>query len=380
MSEKNILVIDDEKDIVSTIEYFFTKQGHKVSVALCGEEAIKKLEFDLPQLVILDMKMPGLDGPSLLKIINDKYPNTKIIILTGYGDEYQDKIKNLKYQVLLTKPFSTTEVVETAKTILEGKELPKENLLYKDPYIMPQAKLLFIEPNELAYGGKAVYFASLEKSGGKYEITAMVDTSKIEEKLQSFNPDIIIGDIFILGSSTDLRSKITTSVFKPKDIILHGSSSDKVKDPSIIEGQFDPLTAIFVKGMMDKLGKAVRQSCINNNLYTKTENPVKIPGLEPKQEKPSDIEKRKELKIDDIPDLVKEVLSNHLKVSKDNIKDNTHLVKNLGMDSLQSVEITLDLEEAVGFEIPDGDAERLNTYKQIVAYLKKHFPDKKNEH
>ncbi len=372
---KNILIVDDEKDIVSFVQDFFVDEGYDVSVAFCGEEAKTRIENQEPILIILDMKMPGIDGPALLKLINEKSPFSKVIVLTGYGQEYTEKIKHLRYEGFMTKPFSAMELVNTAKDILAGNIRARKDgtPLLNDPHIVPKAKLLFVEPKELAVTGKRVYFLNKEKCGGEYELELIVKVDKIEEKLKEFKPDIVLSDICVLNAHEELRSKIMNSQHKPKDIILFGHSTDAKEDENFVEGQFDPLTAIFVKDMMDKLGKIVRQACITNRLYVKSERPVRIPGLELRN---PDSDK-KEATAEDIPAMLRSAISEHLNIPEDKIRDDTNLVKDLGMNTLQSIQINIDLEEELGFEIPDDDAERLSTFREMVEYLKERFKSNK---
>ena len=83
------------------------------------------------------------------------------------------------------------------------------------------------------------------------------------------------------------------------------------------------------------------------------------------------MEEKRNIIPENIPGLVKRLLSEHLKIPTEQIQDSTHLIKDLGVDSLKSVEIAVDLEDAIGLEIPVTDTNRLNTFKQIVDYLQK---------
>lgn len=82
----------------------------------------------------------------------------------------------------------------------------------------------------------------------------------------------------------------------------------------------------------------------------------------------------------DIPGMVREIISKHLNIAKDEIQDSTHFVKDLGMDSLKSIEILMDLEEQLGFEIPYPAAERLHTFKQVTDYLHKKTHEEHPKH
>ena len=83
------------------------------------------------------------------------------------------------------------------------------------------------------------------------------------------------------------------------------------------------------------------------------------------------MEEKRDAVIENIPALVRRILAEHLNIPGEQIEDNAHLVKDFGVDSLKGVEISIDLEDAAGFEIPDSHLERLTTFKQIVDYLQK---------
>ena len=83
------------------------------------------------------------------------------------------------------------------------------------------------------------------------------------------------------------------------------------------------------------------------------------------------MEKKKEVTIEGIPAILRCIMPEHMNIPKEKIGDNTHLIKDLEMNTLQSIQINIDLEDILGFEIPDDDIERLHTFKQNVEYLQK---------
>ncbi|WP_035242273.1 sigma-54-dependent transcriptional regulator [Desulfobacter vibrioformis] len=80
-----ILIVDDEKDFVEMFSLRLTRQGEKVSVAYSGQEALDLLEKTQIDVVILDIRMPGMDGIETLKKIKATYPLVEVILLTGHG-------------------------------------------------------------------------------------------------------------------------------------------------------------------------------------------------------------------------------------------------------------------------------------------------------
>ena len=80
-----VLIVDDEKDFVEMFSLRLEGQGEKVSTAHSGKEALKVLENVAIDVVILDIRMPGMDGIDTLKQIKNLYPRVEVILLTGHG-------------------------------------------------------------------------------------------------------------------------------------------------------------------------------------------------------------------------------------------------------------------------------------------------------
>ena len=120
MDSKLIFVVDDEPHICELISYNLQKEGYSVNVFGSGEEMILGLKHNTPQMFILDIMLPGLDGLELCRIIrnNEKAKQIPIIMLTAKGEEI-DKIVGLEMGAddYLTKPFSIRELITRVKVI-----------------------------------------------------------------------------------------------------------------------------------------------------------------------------------------------------------------------------------------------------------------------
>ena len=90
-TEKTILIVDDEKEFVETLSDRIKMRDHDSEVALDGEQALKKMDDDLPDVVVLDLKMPGIDGMEVLRRIRKAYPKVQVIMLTGHGSTKDEK-------------------------------------------------------------------------------------------------------------------------------------------------------------------------------------------------------------------------------------------------------------------------------------------------
>lgn len=114
MQEYKILVVDDEEDFVSGLTDRLEVRDIKADVAMDGETALKKLEEGAPEVLILDLKMPGMDGLEVLRKVKKAYPSTQVIILTGHStDEARKKAQKLGAYAYLEKPVETDALVET---------------------------------------------------------------------------------------------------------------------------------------------------------------------------------------------------------------------------------------------------------------------------
>ncbi len=111
---KKIIIVDDEPNIVMTLEYTFKKQNFEVYIARDGSEAIEILESVIPDVIMLDIMMPKVDGYQTLQHIkNDKrLEHTKVVFLTA-KNKASDIEKGLKLGAdkYLTKPFSVKKIV-----------------------------------------------------------------------------------------------------------------------------------------------------------------------------------------------------------------------------------------------------------------------------
>ncbi len=147
---KHIFVVDDEKNIRNLIEKYFEKEGFKVSVYENGENLLENLEAIKPDLLVLDIMMPGTDGLELCKKIRAK--SEMPIIFVSAKDEEIDKILGIEIggDDYLTKPFSPKELVVRAKRLL--KRIDKNSSYNNDKIVIKDIEMFtsrrYIEKNE----------------------------------------------------------------------------------------------------------------------------------------------------------------------------------------------------------------------------------------
>jgi len=130
--KSKILVIDDEPGIREFLEIMLHKSGYLVETVADGLKAIDKIESDLFDLAVVDIQMPVMNGIEVLKKINEKSPETSVIMITAYAS-HETAIEAMKLGAYdyITKPFKIDEIKLVIKNALEKKRLERENVRLK---------------------------------------------------------------------------------------------------------------------------------------------------------------------------------------------------------------------------------------------------------
>lgn len=126
---KKILVVDDEKPIADILQFNLKKEGYQVECAYDGDEALAKVEEFQPDLMLLDIMLPGRDGMEVCREVRKKY-EFPIIMLTAKDSEI-DKVLGLELGAddYVTKPFSTRELIARVKANMRRSQvLPAEDV------------------------------------------------------------------------------------------------------------------------------------------------------------------------------------------------------------------------------------------------------------
>ncbi len=124
----SLLIVDDEPTILQSLGGLLSDEGFEVTTAANGYEALKTIEMESPDLVLLDIWMPGIDGIETLKEIKIKNPNIQVIIITGHGTiETAVKATKLGAFDLIEKPLSIDKVIVAINNALNFRRLEEEN-------------------------------------------------------------------------------------------------------------------------------------------------------------------------------------------------------------------------------------------------------------
>lgn len=117
---KKVLIVDDEKDIVETIKFVLEAQGYDCLCAYDGEAGLKKAKDKMPDLMVLDVMMPNINGFKISRLLkfDAKYKNIPIIMLTARSQK-EDKIigEETGADIYMTKPFEIEELVNNVKQL-----------------------------------------------------------------------------------------------------------------------------------------------------------------------------------------------------------------------------------------------------------------------
>ena len=128
MGKMRVLLVDDETEFVSALAERLNLRGFEAQAATTGEEALEKIAASPPQVVVLDMLMPGMSGLEVLHRIRKNYPQVQVILLTGRGS--WDGITGIRegaYECLM-KPIQIEELIQIMTSAVEGnrKNHPRE--------------------------------------------------------------------------------------------------------------------------------------------------------------------------------------------------------------------------------------------------------------
>jgi len=124
---KTILVVDDERILRDLLKRILTREGYRVITANDGETAIQRAKDEHPDLIVMDLRMPGIDGVEVLKRLKEMDPSLEFIMMTAYGSkELARRAMKLGARDFISKPFDVNELKETIEKHFELADLSRE--------------------------------------------------------------------------------------------------------------------------------------------------------------------------------------------------------------------------------------------------------------
>lgn len=122
MDKFKILLVDDEEDFVKTLSERLQMRDMDSNTAFDGEQALQVVRDGVPDVMVLDLKMPGIDGLEVLRRVKKQYPAVQVIILTGHGSEKdEEQARRLGAFAYLQKPTNLDTLVDTLKRAYRNK-------------------------------------------------------------------------------------------------------------------------------------------------------------------------------------------------------------------------------------------------------------------
>ena len=111
-----LVAIDDEVEFIKTLNEFFSARGYEVHVALTGTSGVELIEAHRPDVVLVDLKLPGMDGDEVLAYIRRTHPQTKVIVITAYNDggKTRERLLSMGAFAHFDKPLSSLRDLSSA--------------------------------------------------------------------------------------------------------------------------------------------------------------------------------------------------------------------------------------------------------------------------
>ena len=300
---KKILIVDDETMLTEALADYFQKEKHyAIFTAEDGEKAGEIIGKEDLDLVLLDMKLPKVDGIEVLKLLRQKYPKTKVIVMTCYDVEYKNKMDVVGYDYFFMKPLLIHDLQDKIQELLaldlaKGSQQVKPvsskretPTLYpqEKENIIPEAKILLIEPRINIKDLIKRFFEEETLSQGHYIVLMPNPASYTHvggfdmSEIIQFSPDIVLYDIIQIGTFSSFASKLMQLEKPPKEIILFGDPSNKWEDvDAVIERGMEyvqtplkvhdkflgPEFALPSKETVQRLCSTVEKACLKYGLY-----------------------------------------------------------------------------------------------------------------
>jgi len=249
-----ILVVDDENDVVETLKHALTIRGYETIGAFSANEALCILEREKADLILMDIMMPGIKGTDAARIIKEKYPAIKLIVVTGYPGESESLLKENITEGVLIKPIRLQEIYNKLVETFNQNANPITNLKsahkIKASIILIKARLLFAESSLEIYNYISARFKFLCDKGEVYEMDIAGKEETIITKLSLFHPGIIFLNAAAFKDSIDMLLKVLEKDFHSTEMVIYN-----VKNPGNLQ-----------KSELDQLIKTARTVCLKNGL------------------------------------------------------------------------------------------------------------------
>ncbi|MBU1122624.1 MAG: response regulator [Candidatus Omnitrophota bacterium] len=280
---QKILIVDDEKITVDFLAGMLRLKGYEVFKSFDSGSALRIIEKESINLVLLDMRLLGMNGLEVLKTFRRDYPLIKVIVITGYGSEYKQKIMKVGCEAYFSKPI----LIEAVKAKIENLlfdhssripgvsgNLTDDAVVFAED-IIPKADILLIEPRpairELLLG----YFLNFDYCKGLYQISSIDIKEKIFDG--DFIANIILVDVDITKIFGEFSFEMMNFKNSPCEIITFGEPAEQWDELDVmLKRGIIVNSALWVSGaessykvMLEQVNNSMKAICVKNKLYVR---------------------------------------------------------------------------------------------------------------
>lgn len=234
-----LLIVDDEKGLCEYLSDFFKPRGYDVRIATNGKAAVDIARKDKPELALLDINMPEMNGLEALRQIKNVSPSTRVIMITVSDDaDTKEKAKVLGADEFINKPFTTTYLEDVV--ILKVSEMAKAK---------ESAKILIVDDEEEARGSlrnilNRRFECDIAEAGTGEEAINLLRKSKF---------DLVLLDIRMPGiSGMEVIKESRKLDYKPSIWVVTGFDSEDIAHKVIKEGAEDYIPKPFSIRLLDR--------------------------------------------------------------------------------------------------------------------------------
>jgi DNA-binding response OmpR family regulator len=234
-----ILVVDDEQMICDLLGALLTGKGHQVMKATSGQEALALFRLHHPQITLLDLKMPGMHGMTVLKEIRAIDPRAAVMILTSETKEpYEEQARQLGVTEFLQKGLSLEALLKAVERVMSPSvsESAMKPAAPEQTAQAPQPDSILIVDDEATICHLLSHYLTLRG----YRVRTAQNGVEAMRQVKQEHPRLIILDMFMPGvSGVDVLRELKAAQYKGRVITLTGSQDEKLLQEACDLGSVD---------------------------------------------------------------------------------------------------------------------------------------------
>lgn len=230
MAENKILLIDDDKSLLTTLGDFLKSEGYEVITASSAEQALKKLEQETPNIVILDISMPGMGGVGFLKEITgtEGKPRYPVLVLTARAN-MAEFFSSVEVDGFIAKPCEPDELVSEIKRIILTRQSAVQTSATSE---LPRQRKVLVAEDDMAVAAK-VCDVFIRAGFGAVSVHR---GPEVLEKAITQKPDVIVMKRVLTGMNGDAVAGVLSSIPTTQNIpiVLYDDTAPKNSEPKFL--------------------------------------------------------------------------------------------------------------------------------------------------